>query len=95
MGDRNHLQPPSSDYDAQTAHHEQDAAEREAYEYWGYLFKPDKTGTDKLKSLLRGLKEVMVSCPSKLTHIYTSHAIPDNCTEHTLRTPNLPLPNPT
>lgn len=34
--------------------------EREAYEYWGYLFKPDKTGTDKLKNLLRGLKDLMV-----------------------------------
>jgi len=34
--------------------------EREAIEYWGrYLFLPDKTGTDKLKSLLRGLKDVM------------------------------------
>ena len=35
--------------------------QREAYEYWGYLFNPDKTGTDKLKSLLRGLKDIMVS----------------------------------
>lgn len=40
--------------------HEKDVGEREAYEYWGYLFKPDKTGTDKLKSLLRGLKDAMV-----------------------------------
>lgn len=40
--------------------HERTAEEREAYEFWGYLFKPDKTGTDKLKSLLRGLKDVMV-----------------------------------
>ncbi|KAK5107308.1 hypothetical protein LTR62_001401 [Meristemomyces frigidus] len=39
--------------------HEHDSAEREAYEYWGYLFKADKTGTDKLKLLLRGLKEFM------------------------------------
>lgn len=35
------------------------AEEREAFEYWGYLFKSDKTGTDKLKSLLRGLKNLM------------------------------------
>ena len=41
--------------------HEADVEQREAYEYWGYLFKPDKTGTDKLKSLLRGLKDIMVS----------------------------------
>lgn len=40
--------------------HERETEEHEAYEYWGYLFKPDKTGTDKLKSLLRGLKDVMV-----------------------------------
>lgn len=40
--------------------HEREIEEHEAYEYWGYLFKPDKTGTDKLKSLLRGLKDVMV-----------------------------------
>ncbi|KAK0930520.1 hypothetical protein LTR29_016640 [Friedmanniomyces endolithicus] len=40
--------------------HEQEVEEREAIEYWGrYLFLPDKTGTDKLKSLLRGLKDVM------------------------------------
>ncbi|GAB7363181.1 hypothetical protein MBLNU230_g3464t1 [Neophaeotheca triangularis] len=36
--------------------HEDEVETREAYEYWGYLFKADKTGTDKLKSLLRGLK---------------------------------------
>ena len=40
--------------------HEKSIEQREAYEYWGYLFKPDKTGTDKLKSLLRGLKNLMV-----------------------------------
>ncbi|EMC99828.1 hypothetical protein BAUCODRAFT_64355, partial [Baudoinia panamericana UAMH 10762] len=31
----------------------------DAYAYWGYLFKPDKTGTDRFKSLLRGLKQVI------------------------------------
>ena len=40
--------------------HEQAAEEREAYQYWGYLFKQDKTGTDKLKGLLSGLKDIMV-----------------------------------
>lgn len=39
--------------------HEQKIEEREAYEYWGYLFKADKTGTDRLKGLLRGLKDKM------------------------------------
>ncbi|KAF2767824.1 hypothetical protein EJ03DRAFT_275372, partial [Teratosphaeria nubilosa] len=37
--------------------HASAADEREAYEYWGYLFKAEKTGTDKLRSLLRGLKD--------------------------------------
>ena len=40
--------------------HDDEVEHREAYEYWGYLFKPDKTGTDKLKGLLRGLKDLMV-----------------------------------
>ena len=39
--------------------HEQQVEGREAWQYWGYLFKPDKTGTDKLKGLLSGLKNVM------------------------------------
>lgn len=38
------------------------AAEKEAYEYWGYLFKTDKTGTEKLKKLLRSLHRHIVSC---------------------------------
>ena len=38
-----------------------EAAQKEAYEYWGYLFRPDKTATDKLKSLLRGLKDLIVT----------------------------------
>jgi hypothetical protein len=40
--------------------HEQEIENKEAFEYWGYLFKQDKTGTDKLKSLLKGLKDLMV-----------------------------------
>ncbi|KAK5130258.1 hypothetical protein LTR08_002259 [Meristemomyces frigidus] len=51
------LDTPPTEY--ANPHHERAVEEREAYEYWGYLFKPDKTGTDKLKSLLRGLKNVM------------------------------------
>jgi hypothetical protein len=50
--------------------HEQEVEEREAYQYWGYLFKQDKTGTDKLKGLLSGLKDIMVCTPHPLyTHI--------------------------
>jgi len=45
---------------AQSEDHERDVEDREAFEAWGYMFKPDKTGTDKLKALLRGLKNVIV-----------------------------------
>jgi hypothetical protein len=38
-----------------------DATQREAYEYWGYLFKPDKCGTPLLDRLLKGIAEVIVS----------------------------------
>jgi len=52
--------PPPAEVPPQTADpHERVVEEREAYEYWGYLFKADKTGTDKLKGLLRGLKDII------------------------------------
>lgn len=52
---------PTADANAaQTDRHERDVEDREAFEAWGYMFKPDKTGTDKLKALLRGLKNVIV-----------------------------------
>lgn len=52
---------PRQDGGAEKAdQHEHEIEEHEAYEYWGYLFKSDKTGTDRLKGLLRGLKELMV-----------------------------------
>lgn len=52
---------PTADTNAaQTDDHERDVEDREAFEAWGYMFKPDKTGTDKLKALLRGLKNVIV-----------------------------------
>jgi hypothetical protein len=38
-----------------------DAAHREAYDYWGYLFQEDKCGTPKLNRLLKGIAEVIVS----------------------------------
>jgi hypothetical protein len=38
-----------------------DATHREAYEYWGYLLKPDKCGTRVLDSLLKGIAHVIVS----------------------------------
>ncbi|KAJ4310925.1 hypothetical protein N0V94_008195 [Neodidymelliopsis sp. IMI 364377] len=36
-----------------------EAAQREAYDYWGYLLKPDKCGTPKLDRLLRGIADVI------------------------------------
>jgi len=59
---------------AQPDEHERDVEDREAFEAWGYMFKPDKTGTDKLKALLRGLKNVIVrdsvtSCNHKIMRL--------------------------
>lgn len=39
--------------------HETSLQDREALEYWGYLFNKDKTATNRLKALLRGLKNVI------------------------------------
>jgi hypothetical protein len=39
-----------------------DATNREAYEYWGYLLKPDKCGTPLLDRLLKGIAHIIVSC---------------------------------
>ncbi|KAF2675880.1 hypothetical protein K458DRAFT_482127 [Lentithecium fluviatile CBS 122367] len=36
-----------------------DAAHREACEYWGYLIKPDKCGTELFDRLLKGIAEVI------------------------------------
>lgn len=48
--------------DAKAEQHRGDVEDREAAEAWGgYLFKPDKTGTERLKALLRGMKDVIVS----------------------------------
>ena len=54
---------------------EQDAAQKEAHEYWGYMFKPDKTGTDKLKNLLRGLHHIIV-CMLCLRRFYRLTILP-------------------
>lgn len=48
-------QPPTE----HTANDE--AAQREAYDYWGYLLKTDKCGTPMLDRLLKGIAEVIVS----------------------------------
>lgn len=56
-----HSSAPSTPLAAEVEQHEQDVEEKEAFQYWGFMFKADKTGTDRLKALLRGLKDVMVS----------------------------------
>jgi hypothetical protein len=38
-----------------------EAEQKEAFQYWGYLFKQDRTGTDMLKNLLRGIHQTIVS----------------------------------
>jgi hypothetical protein len=57
--------PQSAAQESPADQHEHDIENKEAFQYWGYLFKPDKTGSDKLKGLLRGLKDVMV-CESSI-----------------------------
>lgn len=42
-----------------------DAAQREAKDYWGYLIKPDKCGTELFDRLLKGIAQIIVSARSK------------------------------
>lgn len=51
---------PHGEHTANLAH--ADASYREAYQYWGYLFKEDKCGTPLLDRLLKGIAETIVSC---------------------------------
>ncbi|KAI5236755.1 hypothetical protein E4T43_08437 [Aureobasidium subglaciale] len=54
--------------------------QKEAYQYWGYLFKHDRTGTDTLKNLLRGIHKTIITTfepsespditPSQIAHFY-------------------------
>ena len=38
-----------------------EAAHREASDYWGYLIKPDKCGTERFDRLLKGIANLIVS----------------------------------
>lgn len=49
-----------------------DAAHREAYDYWGYLFKADKCGTPLLDRLLKGIAMVIVSLTLSLYNLSSS-----------------------
>jgi len=60
------MAPESRDSSAHREEHaahlaQADAAHREAYNYWGYLFKEDKCGMPLLDRLLKGIAEVIVS----------------------------------
>ncbi|GAB7350159.1 hypothetical protein MBLNU459_g0824t1 [Dothideomycetes sp. NU459] len=54
--------------------------QKDAQEYWGYLFNADRTGTDKLKNLLRGLHAIISTAfepydssdltPAQIAHFY-------------------------
>lgn len=37
-----------------------DAAQREAFQYWEYMIKKDKCGTEKFDRLLKGIAAVIV-----------------------------------
>lgn len=39
----------------------QDAADKEAFQFWGYLIKQDKCGTPLFDRLLYGIAELIVS----------------------------------
>jgi hypothetical protein len=56
-----------------------DAAHREAYEYWGYLFKKDKCGTPLLDRLLKGIAEVIVSGGQLQDERLLGHVRADAC----------------
>jgi len=58
------MAPESRDSSAHREEHaahlaQADAAHREAYNYWGYLFKEDKCGMPLLDRLLKGIAEVI------------------------------------
>jgi hypothetical protein len=66
--------------------HEHSVEEREAFEAWGYMFKPDKTGTDKLKALLRGLKDTIVCSHRRSEYMNQALIIHRICTTNHLTT---------
>ena len=39
----------------------EEAAQKEAADYWGYLIQEDKSGTELFNRLLKGIAEVIVS----------------------------------
>jgi hypothetical protein len=55
------VKPMADTEAARIDEHERNVRDTETFEAWGYMFKTDKTSTDKLKALLKGLKNLIVS----------------------------------
>jgi hypothetical protein len=67
-----------------------DATQREAYEYWGYLLKSDKCGTELLDRLLKGIAGVIVSRGELHKHLAVGDSSADHVTvEHPVRAQRL------
>lgn len=58
-----HNTPPSPD----TSEPQPTSEEREALQYWGFLVKKDKCGTELLNRLLSGIAQYIVSLGCRLT----------------------------
>ena len=54
-----------------TEQKQSDAAHKEAFDYWGYLIKHDKSGTETFDRLLKGIATFIV-CPSALPYLSLS-----------------------
>lgn len=64
----NHAQAQAQAH-AEAEHLAKAAASKEAYQYWGYLIKEDKCGTERLDSLLRSLGGVIVSARKSFIYL--------------------------
>lgn len=53
-----------------------DATQREAKDYWGYLIKVDKCGTDLFDRLLKGIADVIVSGRDYGASLFYSRDVP-------------------
>lgn len=59
------MEKPPADAKASSSSPAADAAEREAQDYYGYLIKKDKSGTDTFNRLLKGIAKVIVSSTTR------------------------------
>jgi len=61
-----------------------DVETEEAFQYWGYLFKKNKAGTEKLNRLLQGIGRYIVR--SRFPFSPNQHALIPNFAGRQLRT---------